>query len=124
MRTVLMVEDGDGKGEADKGQEEAGGAGREQRRPDQGAAAADETRCRRGAHAEAQAQAFRGMEQTRVMRLELVQAKADVSKLQAEAKLKDKAFQAFQSKESLWQAVIRSKDEQLSSLLVSKDAVI
>ncbi len=48
--------------------------------------------------------------------LELMQAKADVAKLQAEAKLKDEAFQAkdesFKSKESLWQAIIESKDQQ------------
>jgi len=114
MRTTIKVEDGEGEVEADRGQEEAGDALREQRRrPNEGAAAAaDETRSLRAAHAEAQAQAFREMEQTRAMGLELMQAKADVAKLQAEAKLKDEVFQAkdesFKSKESLWQAIIES----------------
>ena len=62
MRTTIKVEDGEGEVEADRGQEEAGDALREQRRrPNEGAAAAaDETRSLRAAHAEAQAQAFRG----------------------------------------------------------------
>ena len=82
------MEDGEGEVEADRGQEEAGDALREQRRrPNEGAAAAaDETRSLRAAHAEAQAQAFREMEQTRAMGLELMQAKADVAKLQEEVK--------------------------------------
>ncbi len=60
MRTAIKVEDGEGEVRADKGQEEAGDALREQRRrPHLGAAAAvDETRSLRTAHAEAHAQAF------------------------------------------------------------------
>ena len=84
----------------------------------------DEMATLRAAHAVAQAQAFGEMEQARVMGLELLQVKADVAKLQAEAKLKDETLQA---KETLLQAITRWKDEQLSKdslLLLSKDAVI
>ena len=79
MRTTIKVEDGEVEVEADRGQEEAGDALREQRRrPNEGAAAAaDETRSLRAAHAEAQAQAFREMEHARVMGLELMQEKKE-----------------------------------------------
>ena len=82
----------------------------------------DETRLLR-ACAEAQAQAIRGMQQTRVIGEELLQAKADVARLQAEAVIKD---EAHRSKEALLHAIIRSKDELLLSKteqLHSKDAV-
>jgi hypothetical protein len=92
------------------------------RRPNEGAAAAaDETRSLVAAHSEAQAQAFGEIENARLMGLELQQVKADVARLQAEVKLKD---EASQSKDSLLQAIIRPKDEQISLMLVSKDAII
>ena len=80
-----------------------------------------------------------------MMGLELMQAKADVAKLQTEAKFKDEVFQAkieakeellkskdelLKSKNYLWQAIIESKDQQLSLLqakevqLQAKDAEI
>ena len=49
----------------------------------------------------------------RLTGLELQQAKAEVGMLDAVAQLKDEAFQA---KASLWLAMIRSKDGQLSHL--------
>ena len=152
MRPLIKVEDGEGEVRSDELRGEEADAGRERRRrPNEGAAAAtDATQSLRTAHAEAQRQAFGEMERARVMELELQQAKADVARLQAEAKVKDEAFQAvirskddqlrskdavIESKEQLlqaeakvkdeaFQAVIRSKDEQLSLLLISKDAVI
>jgi hypothetical protein len=64
MRTKIKVKEGAVQLVSEKVQEIEAGADREQRRrPNEGAAAAaDETRSLRAAHAEAQAQAFREME--------------------------------------------------------------
>ena len=117
---MIKVEHDEGQVQSHEVQEEEAYAGRgRRRRVNEGVAAVpDETASLRAAHAVAQAQAFGEMEQARVMGLELLQAKADVAKLQAEAKLKDEALQA---KETLLQAIIRSKDEQMSLLQRSKD---
>jgi hypothetical protein len=96
-------------------------AGREQRRRpnEDAAAAADETRSLRAAHAEAQAQAFREMEQTRVMGLELMQARVQNAELKAEIRNRDAALQAKD-------AVIQGKEANLqvsAVALQSKDAL-
>jgi hypothetical protein len=98
--------------QADEEQVEPAGAWRQKRRrPNKSTTAVpDETRSLRAAHAKAQAQALGEMERARVTGLELQQARADVSRLQVEAKVNDEVFQA----------AIRSKDE----LLLFKDAVI
>jgi TPR repeat protein len=87
---------------------------------------------------EAQAQGIRGVEQTRVLGEELLQAKARVAQLAAEKaqlaaelKMRDDALQA---KEVLLQTIINSKDEAIGakhtlpqaneSLLLSKDALL
>ena len=79
----------------------------------------DETRLLR-AHAEAQALTIQGMEQTRVIGEQLVQAKSRIAELTAEMKIKDAVMQ---EKECL----IQSKDTALQSkdvALQEKDAVI
>ena len=126
MRPVIKLEDGEGDVQSNAGQEEQADAGRERRRrPNEGkAVAADEARSLLAVHTAAQAQAFGEMERARVMELELQQAKADVARLQVEAKLKDEAFQA---KESLLQAIVRSKDESFQAfqaLILSKDELL
>jgi hypothetical protein len=73
------------------------------------------------------------------MGLELMQAKADVAKLQAEAKFKDEAFQSIivskddqlrskdaviESKEQLLQAVMESKEQLLQAVMESKEQLL
>ncbi len=129
---MIKTEEGVEAAQSEKVQEkEAGAGGERRRRPnEEEAGVADETQCFR-AQVEAQVQAIQGMEHARVMSKELLQAKADVTKLlvdvaklQAEVELKD---EALQSKDMLLQAMTQSKEEQLKSnnaLLLSKDAVI
>ncbi len=69
------------------------------------------------AHAVAQAQAFQKMGHARVMGMELQQAKADATKLQAELKSNDDALQSNEALAATLQAVIQSNDEQLRSKL-------
>jgi hypothetical protein len=126
MRPAIKVEDGVALGEPDvevqseKRQEQEEDARRLPPR-EHGDDFSDETRLLR-ACAEAQAQAIRGLQQTRVIGEELLQAKSDVARLQAEAVIKD---EAYRSKETLLHAIIRSKDELLSKTehWHSKDAV-
>ena len=121
MRAVVKVEDGGGGG----GEVEVQAAKRREKEEDArrlrcgGAVVPDETLLFRecAVCAQAQAQMIRAMEQTRVIGEELLQAKADVARLQAEA-------EAYRSKELLLQSIIRSKDELLvmkNELLHSKD---
>jgi hypothetical protein len=116
MRTVIKVEDGEGEVQLHKRQRQEAEAGCERSQHlNHGAAAAglaDGTQSLLAALAASQAQAFVEMENARVMGLELQQAKADVARLQAEAKVKDEACRA---KEILWQAIIRSKDDNIES---------
>ena len=134
---IKMEEDvGEGRGE------EAGTGRALRRRLDEGGAAVqDETRLLR-AHAEAQALAIQGMEQTRVIGEQLVQAKSRIAELTAEMKIKDAVMQekerlfreliqskdvALQEKESHFGELINSKDVALQckdELLQSKDAEI
>jgi len=79
------------------------------RRVDEGGLAALQTR----SHIEAQAAAFQGMEQTRVMGLELQQAKVQNAELKAEIRNRDAALEAKD-------AIIQGKD----ATLLAKDAVI
>ncbi len=118
MRPAIKVEDVEVQSEKRQEQEEDA-----RRLPprEYGDDFSDQTRLLR-ACAEAQAQAIRGMQQTRVIGEELLQAKSDVARLQAEAVIKD---EAYRSKETLLHAIIRSKDELLSKTehWHSKDAV-
>ena len=123
---IKMEEDvGEGRGE------EAGTGRALRRRLDEGGAAVqDETRLLR-AHAEAQALAIQGMEQTRVIGEQLVQAKSRIAELTAELKIKDTVMK---EKERHFRELIQSKDVALQSnvvtiqckdeLLQSKDAEI
>jgi hypothetical protein len=70
---------------------------------------------------QADALAFEGMERTRVLGVELLQAKALIARLEAEVRIKDVIIQ---SKDDQLKAEIRSKDEALQSkdaLLQAKD---
>ncbi len=113
---IKMEEDvGEGRGE------EAGTGRALRRRLDEvGAAVQDETRLLR-AHADVQALAtFQGMELTRVIGEQLVQAKSMIAELTAEMKIKDAVMR---EKGRLIQsniAALRCKDE----LLQSKDAAL
>ena len=108
-----------------EGRREEAGTGRTLRRrlDEGGAAVQDETRLI-PAHAEAQALAIQGMEQTRVIGEQLVQAKSRIAELTAEMKMKDAIMQekdaVLQEKESHFAELIKCKDE----LLQSKDAEI
>ena len=87
---------------------------------------------------EAQAQAIEGMERARVQGEELQRAKVRIAELAAEVKMRDEALQAkeaiaklndaaFQSKETLFQTITKSKDDLLlckDALLQAKDAEI
>ena len=108
-----------------EGRREEAGTGRALRRrlDEGGAAVQDETRLLR-AHAEAQALAIQGMEQTRVIGEQLVQAKSRIAELTAEMNIKDAVMQ---EKERHFRDLIQSKDTALQckdELLQSKDAEI
>ena len=109
MRPVIKMEEDVGEG---RGEEAGTGRALRRRLDEGGAAVQDETRLLR-AHAEAQALAIQGMEQTRVIGEQLVQAKSRIAELTAEMKIKDAVMQ---EKEHL----IQSKDAALQS----KDAAI
>jgi len=134
---IKMEEDvGEGRGE------EAGTGRALRRRLDEGGAAVQDERRLLRAHAEAQALAIQGMEQTRVIGEQLVQAKSRIAELTAEMKIKDAVMQekerlfreliqskdvALQEKESHFGELINSKDVALQckdELLQSKDAEI
>jgi hypothetical protein len=126
MRPVVKVEDGVGGAVADEGLQPEADAGRpwqRRRLSEAGAAVSDEALSRR-AYLEAQALAFEGMERTRVLGEELLQAKALIAKLEAEARIKDVIIQSkdgiIQSKDEQLKADIRFKDE----LLQAKDVII
>ncbi len=84
-----------------------------------GAVAPDETLLFRESAlcGQSQAQMIRAMEQTRVIGEELLQAKADVARLHAEANM---SAEAYRSKEVLLQSIIRSKGE----ILVMKNELL
>ena len=110
---IKMEEDvGEGRGE-----EADTGRALRRRLDEGGAAVQDETRLLR-AHAEAQALAIQGMEQTRVIGEQLVQAKSRIAELTAEMKIKDAALQEKERVIESKDAALRCKDE----LLQSKDA--
>jgi hypothetical protein len=128
MRQIIKVEGGEGvvhliQG-ARRGEEYEAGR-RRRRRPNDGAAEeADETQLLRAANVAAQSQAFGEMERARLMELELQRAKADVARLQVEAKVKEEASKV---KEEALQAVIRCKDDIImlkKQLLQAKEAEI
>ena len=123
---VVKVEDGVGGAVADEGPQPEADAGRpwqRRRLSEAGAAVSDEALSRR-AYLEAQALAVEGMERTRVLGEELLQAKALIAKLEAEARIKDVIIQSkdgiIQSKDEQLKADIRFKDE----LLQAKDVII
>ena len=123
MRPVVVkVEDGVGGAVADEGlqpEADAGQPWQRRRLSEAGAAVSDEALSRR-AYLEAQALAVEGMERTRVLGEELLQAKALIAKLEAEVRIKDGIIQ---SKD----VIIQSKDEVLQSkdaLLLAKDVII
>ena len=130
MRPVVVkVEDGVGGAVADEGLQPEADAGRpwqRRRLSEAGAAVSDEALSRR-AYLEAQALAVEGMERTRVLGEELLQAKALNAELKAEVRIKDGIIhskdEALQSKDALLQAkdaIIQSKDDQLQA----KDVII
>jgi uncharacterized protein (DUF3084 family) len=84
---------------------------------------ADEARLLR-LNMEAQAQVIQGVERTRVLGDELLQAKARAAQLAAELKMREAALRSIiESKD----AVIQSKDDQLQSkdiIVQSKDALL
>ena len=82
MLPVIKTEEGVEAAQSEKVEEkEAGAGGERRRRPnEEEAGVADETQ-RFRAQVEAQVQAIQGMEHARVMSKELLQAKADVTKL-------------------------------------------
>jgi TPR repeat protein len=101
MRPVVKVENGVGRALAVEGLQPEADAGRpwlRRRLSEAGAAVSDEALSRR-AFLEADALAVEGMERTRVLGEELLQAKAQIAKLEAEARIQD--------------VIIQSKDEQL-----------
>ena len=106
MRPVIKMEVVVGEG---RGEETGTGRALRRRLDEAGAAVQDETRLLR-AHAEAQALAIQGMEQTRVIGEQLVQAKSRIAELTAEMKIKD--------------AVMQEKERYYCELIQSKDAVI
>ena len=119
MRPVVKVEDGVGGAVADEGlqpEADAGQPWQRRRLSEAGAAVSDEALSRR-AYLEAQALAVEGMERTRVLGEELLQAKALNAKLEAEVRIKDGIIQ---SKDDQHKAEIRFKDE----VLQSKDALL
>ncbi len=131
MRAVVKVED-DGRGGGASGEAAGVGVGLElqaaKRREKEedvrrlrwgGAVVPDEALLLRECAlcGQSQAQMIRAMEQTRVIGEELLQAKAEVARLQAEANI---SAEAYRSKEVLLQSIIRSKDE----LLVMKNELL
>ena len=110
MRPVVKLEDGEVEGHGAEGVQEEAGAGRAvQRRRVGEAGDADEARLLR-LNMEAQAQPMQGVEWTRVLGEELLQAKARVAELAAE-----KAQLA---------AELKMRSEALRTIIQSKDAVI
>jgi hypothetical protein len=121
-----------GVGDAQEEEEEAAAAedqAQQQQHPsrrrkvDAGGLAALQTRW----HIEAQAAAFQGMDQTRVMGLELQQAKVQNAELKAEIKSRDASLQAKDAIIQGKDATLLAKDDALqasAAALQSKDAVI
>ena len=89
MRPVIKMEEDVGEG---RGEEAGTGRALRRRLDEAGAAVQDETRLLR-AHAAAQALAIQGMEQTRVIGEQLVQAKLRIAELTVEMKNKDAVMQ-------------------------------
>ena len=106
MRPVIKMQEVVGEG---RGEEAGTGRALRRRLDEAGAAVQDETRLLR-AHAAAQALAIQGMEQTRGIGEQLVQAKLRIAELTAEMKKKD--------------AVMQEKERYYCELMQSKDAVI
>ena len=121
MRPVVKIEDGaEGGHHAEEGRQEEAGAGRERQRRRVNKvedAVSDDAWLLFRSNTELQAQAIRGMEETRVLGEELRHAKVRMAELAAEVKIKDEALQA---KEVLLQTITKSKDD----LLQAKDAEI
>ena len=108
MRPVVKVENGVGRALAVEGLQPEADAGRpwlRRRLSEAGAAVSDEALSRR-AFLEADALAVEGMERTRVLGEELLQAQALIAKLEAEARIQV--------------AIIQSKDEQLQQAKVTQ----
>jgi TPR repeat protein len=131
MRPVVKIEGGEGEGQGAEERQEEAGAGRAVQRGrrrvgEAGDAAWDEVQMLR-LNMELQAQAIQGMEQSRVLREELLQAKARVAELAvekaqlaAELKIKDVVVQ---SKDTLLQAQAREMQTK-DLLLQAKDREI
>ena len=120
MRPVIKMEEDVGEG---RGEEAGTGRALRRRLDEAGAAVQDETRLLR-AHAAAQALAIQGMEQTRVIGEQLVQAKSRIAELTAEMKIKDAAMQEkeriIQSKDD----ALQEKEFHFGELIKCKDVII
>jgi hypothetical protein len=128
MRPVVKVEDGVGGVAADEGlqpEADAGQLWQRRRLSDSEGAVSDEALSRR-AYLEAEALAVEGMERTRVLGEELLQAKALIVQLEAEVRIKDGIIQSkdviIQSKDDQLNAEIRFKKE-LQAELERRDAL-
>ena len=126
---MVKVEDGVGGAVADEGLQPEADAGRpwqRRRLSEAGAAVSDEALSRR-AYLEAQALAVEGMERTRVLGEELLQAKALNAELKAEVRIKDVIIQSKDDQLKAKDVIIQSKDDMLHSkdeVLQSKDALL
>jgi TPR repeat protein len=124
MRPVVKLEDGEGGLQEEAG---AGGGGQRRRVGEAADGARDEVQLLR-LNMEAQAQAIRGMEQTRVLGEELQRAKACEAELSAELRVNVEALQSIiQAKDREIDLLVQSKDDQLQTkdlLLQAKDIII
>ena len=138
----MKIEDGaEGGHHAEEGRQEEAGAGRERQRRrvnEAGDAVSDDAWLLFRSNAELQAQAIRGMEETRVLGEELrhakvrmaelaADAKVRMAELAAEVKIKDEALQAKEAITKLKDDLLQSKEALLQTkddLLQAKDAEI
>jgi TPR repeat protein len=123
MRPVVKLEDGEGGL-----QEEAGAGGGVQRRRvgEAGDAARDEVQLLR-LNMEAQAQAIQGMEETRVLGEELLQAKAREAELRVNVEALQSIIQAKDDQLQTKDVLLQAKDREMNTkdlLLQAKDIII
>jgi TPR repeat protein len=120
MRTVVKIEDGaEGGLHAEEGRREDADAGRERQRRrvnEAGNALSDDAWLLFRSNAELQAQAIRGMEETRVVGEELRHAKVRMAELAAEVKIKDEALHAKDTIVKLKDDLLQAKDAEIRLL--------
>jgi TPR repeat protein len=121
MRPVVKLEDGEGGLQEEAGA--GGGVGVQRRRVGEaGDAARDEDQVRLlWLNMEAQAQAIRGMEQTRVLGEELLQVKACEAELRVNVEALQSIIQAKDDQLQTKDLLLRAKDREISLLVQSKD---